>query len=43
MDAGSNNWNEREGNYQDAMVRQGIMEKEKQNFRHINVENIDTL
>ena len=43
MDAGSNNQNEREGNYQHGMDRQGIMEKENKTLGTERCENIDTL
>ena len=43
MDAASNNWNEREGNYQHGMDRQGRMEKENKNLGTERFENIDIL
>ena len=43
MDAGSNNWKEREGNYLSGMDRQGRMEKENTILRTERCENVDTL
>ena len=43
MDLGSNNWNERAGNYQYGMDRQGRKEKENKTFDTERCENIDTL
>ena len=43
VDAGSNNWNERERNYERGRNRHGGMEKENKTLGTEICENIDTL
>ena len=43
MDAGSNNWSEREGNFQHGMNRRGKKEKDNIILGTERCENIDTL